>query len=255
MVDLTPEREAAHENRCRLCGGDLSALFARKVRARNDVEYLRCAACGSLQTERPYWLAEAYAGTAAPLDMAALTRAMAVRAFTLRILDLVAIPRRATLLDWGAGNGILTRLLADGGLDVYGYDKHVRSAYTADRPPPTPCDVVTAFEVGEHFSDPAVEIDGIFPYSPRLHIVSTELHQSQNEDWPYLHPVIGRHVFFYSQEALRYVARRHGYELFCGSRFAVFTKLALEADARGTPQALLDSPGDYLRAHNARPQA
>jgi hypothetical protein len=247
--DLAPrhaELDVDREVRCRLCSGDLLPVFEKLVMRQLRVAYFRCTQCGSLQTERPYWLTEAYSPTAPPLDLQAMGRALAVRSFTYRVLDLLAIPRQVTLIDWGAGNGILVRLLREAGTDAYCYDKYVRPLFTEARTPPAKCDVITAFEVWEHFADPLAETDSIFGHRPAIHIVSTEFHSGQSEDWAYLHPEIGRHTFFYSEGALHFVAQRHGYDVICGSRFAVFFVGTIKASVRGELRALLQSPSDIL---------
>ena len=45
---------------CRLCSGETSFVFNHKVLNKFDVKYYRCSNCESLQTEKPYWLDEAY---------------------------------------------------------------------------------------------------------------------------------------------------------------------------------------------------
>ena len=161
------------------------------------------------------------------------------------MLDLLATPRQATLLDWGAGNGILVHLLRDLGTDAYCYDKYVRPLYAEACEPPAKCDVITAFEVWEHFADPLGETDRIFGYQPSVHIVSTEFHRDQPEDWTYLHPEIGRHVFFYSERALHFVARRHGYDVIHGSRFAVFVNGVIQGSTRTALRELLENPAGH----------
>ena len=48
------------EDKCRLCFGSLKKKFSRVILQKYEVKYFQCNECGSLQTERPYWLDEAY---------------------------------------------------------------------------------------------------------------------------------------------------------------------------------------------------
>lgn len=158
------------------------------------------------------------------------------------------MPRTGTLLDWGAGNGILVRLLRDKGTDAHCLDRYVRPLYAEDREPPANFDVITAFEVWEHFPEPNAEIDRIFAYRPAVLMVSTEFYRDQTEEWTYLHPDIGRHVFFYSEQAMNFLGRRYGYDVVCGSRFSVFAREAIETSTRRVLRENLENPVPGLPA-------
>ena len=53
---------------CRLCAGTVEPAFRKRVLERYSVTFFRCLTCESLQTERPYWLAEAYQSALAGSD-------------------------------------------------------------------------------------------------------------------------------------------------------------------------------------------
>jgi len=212
---------------CRLCGGAAFARFAAPVLERYEVSYWRCTDCGSLQTDPPYWLEEAYARVelAADLGMAARTLQMAqFMSLVLRIADLGS---SASCLDYGGGNGLFCRMMRDQGFDFWNHDKYVTpfycSGFVVERPT-APFAVVTSFEVFEHLAAPAHEIDSIFALKPELWIFSTQLYRDHGADWDYLARANGRHVFFYSARALESLAGRRGYVFVPGRQIHAFIK-------------------------------
>ena len=62
------------EGACRLCGGAITPAFSTRVLGRYTVRYGLCGQCRSLQTETPYWLAEAYSRNLSSLDTGAAQR-------------------------------------------------------------------------------------------------------------------------------------------------------------------------------------
>jgi hypothetical protein len=119
----------------------------------------------------------------------------------------------ARILDWGGGEGLLVRLLRDVGLPAYHWDKYAENLYAIgfEGDPADQYAMITAFEVYEHFANPREEIDAIFEHRPEVHLLSTSLYRGQGDEWPYLNPGNGRHVFFYSREALSQIAYFFGY--------------------------------------------
>ena len=198
---------------CRLCGGPLQHRFDGKLLGRHEVAYFACQSCGSLQTERPHWLAEAYSeGNLASLDTGAAQR-------NLNNLGAVLLVARCLglrgLLDFGGGDGLLVRMLRDRGVDARVVDQHAEPRYamgfggTGDGQP----GIVTAFEVVEHFVDPREELRALFAALPAVLMISTDVWEDQGPQWWYLAPETGQHVFFYTRQALTALAAREGYRL------------------------------------------
>lgn len=200
---------------------------------KHDVWYERCEGCGSLQTETPYWLAEAYRSNIAVSDVGAVNRCLSSRAMVWLILTATRM-RSARLLDFGGGSGLLCRLLRDVGIDAWTCDAFGQADYARlfkiehTSLSDVRSSVITAFEVFEHLARPEEELSEIFSMNPRLLIASTEVyHPGIDRDWWYLSPSTGQHVFFYSAEALSRLAGRFGYELYSRGGIHVFSKNAL----------------------------
>lgn len=214
---------------CRLCHGHAVATFTSFILGKYEVRYFRCGQCGSLQTEHPYWLQEAYNNSSglAALDTGAASRVLYSYALTVLISKLFRTV--GPILDFGGGDGLLCRLLRDIGYQAYTTDKFSCPSYaqgfTAELG--SSFDLITAFEVFEHFSEPALEIAKLFASQPRLLVISTELYCGQTQDWWYFSPETGQHVFFYSPDAIRGIAHRMGYSSTIGHGFILFSRLPL----------------------------
>lgn len=198
---------------CRLCAGPLMHRFDGRLLGRHAVRYFECTACGSLQTETPHCLDEAYAdGNLSRLDTGAAQRNLDNLGAVLLLSRVLGL-RRA--VDHGGSDGLLTRLLRDRGVDVQVLDRHATPRYAAgfDRPAGLRPDLVLAFEVLEHLPHPAEDLRPLFDLQAPVLLVSTDAWAGQGPDWWYLAPDSGQHVFFYSRRALAQIAAREGYRL------------------------------------------
>jgi methyltransferase family protein len=213
---------------CRLCDGALVKRFDALVLGRYRVQYLRCEACGSLQTEVPYWLTEAYDSALAAIDTGAVERCLRCQAAivaTVRILGL-----RGRVLDFGGGAGLLCRLLRDAGLDAWLCDKYAEPVYAPafalapSAAQPGGIALLSAIEVFEHCADPAAELGALFERRPAVLFASTEPYRGEGASWWYLNASAGQHVFFYSPQALALLAQRHDYHYFAAGAFHVYSR-------------------------------
>jgi hypothetical protein len=59
---------------CPLCKSERRHAFNAVLLKKHAVEYYYCKTCGSLQTQEPYWLAEAYSETIGDADTGLVTR-------------------------------------------------------------------------------------------------------------------------------------------------------------------------------------
>jgi hypothetical protein len=255
-----PEAEVAAEHwaPCRLCGARADFRNRMRLLGRYDVRYYVCSECGSLETEEPYWLDDAYGATGIGDDVGAGQRTIDLVLKTSALLHHLKIPGHAECIDFGGGIGLFTRLMRDRGFNFASYDRYAQPFFSdrhslssmAGRSPA----VVTAFEVLEHFPNPAQDLEQLFGGHPALVIATTELFTGQDESWFYLGDGTGQHVFFYSPRAIAGIARRFGYALAVVGGLIVFLERS-EIEQLGIPsgQALAVlkalSPPDVLMRH------
>jgi hypothetical protein len=200
-------------SRCRLCAGETEEVFRKRVLKKYEVAYYRCQACGSIQTERPYWLDDAYAASnLAAADTGAVARNLSCQAVMFVITRLLRIPESARILDFGGGNGLLCRLLRDCGFDAHVSDASASNDFAQgfedDR---SNYDTICAFEVAEHFVEPRKDMANILGRSAFLCVIGTETYRGQDPDWWYFIPASGQHIFFYSPRGLGELGAAFGY--------------------------------------------
>lgn len=180
--------------------------------------------CGSLQTQEPTWLDRAYAtSNLSQLDVGSVQRTLINHAL---VLIAAKVFRVRTILDFGGGDGLLCRLLRDRGLNAETIDPHAKSTYAScfEGDLRRHYDLITAFEVIEHFAHPSTSFDLLFQSRPRFMIASTELYSGQDHTWWYLSPDTGQHVFFYSRDSLGLVAKRYKYSYYNISGWHIFSQ-------------------------------
>lgn len=231
---------AAQGRECRLCGGASAKAFALTVLGKYRVDYCRCERCGSLQTETPHWLDEAYTLNLSHLDTGAANRNIDNLAVCYAVARLF---RLKNAIDVGGGDGLLCRLLRDHGIHCFVRDKYAEPTYAQGftRPDFQRPDLVIASEVIEHYARPREELDELFGLQPHVLLVTTTLFTGQGPDWWYLAPESGQHVFFYSREALELVAAKHGYTLLTSGAVLLFVrKERLRASSRWLARLLLN---------------
>jgi hypothetical protein len=217
------DRDTQPRGRCRLCAAGTAWAFRVTVLSKYEVSYYTCADCGSLQSEPPYWLSEAYSDPSSRIDPGSARRTL--DCFVM--VDIVAwLFKCRTLLDFGGNTGFLCRLLRDRGYSAYSFDRYATPTYVPQfvGSPADHYDLLSAFEVIEHFDQPVTQLDQIFGAKPRIVLASTELYTGQTADWWYLAPAEGQHVFLYSERAIRLIAQRYGYDVMIGRCFILFSR-------------------------------
>jgi len=202
---------------CRLCGGQARFWNMKRLLGRYDVAYYLCPQCRCLETDAPHWLADAYDVSGVGDDVGAAQRTIDLVLKTSALLDRCGLPKDAECIDFGGGLGLYTRMMRDRGFNFLSYDRYAQPFFSdrhsvkslTGRSPA----VVTAFEVLEHFSNPADDVVQLFESRPALLVATTELYTGQDPSWHYFAEGTGQHVFFYSARALTFVARRFGYSI------------------------------------------
>lgn len=217
----TTTAEHSPDHRCRLCGGETAQIFRKAVLGRLDIGYHRCSSCGSIQTDQPYWLEEAYSIPGVHIDVGIAQRTIKTVLALSAFLRHIEFPKTAVAVDFGAASGLLARFMRDAGYDFRAQDRYDNpffvNYFLADDLKALRPSLLTAFEVFEHLPDPKSALTELFELGCELIVFSTWFCDGHAEEWRYFAPECGQHVFFYSDRALRQFAAGFGYELkICG---------------------------------------
>lgn len=213
---------------CRLCGGTSIHVFDKRVLESRNVAYFRCESCNSIETEWPVWLDEAYAIPPNHIDVGSGSRTVKNWMALTTLLGALSFSRDAMAVDFGSATGLLGRLMRDVGYNFHSFDKYASSIFSSyfsvDDPLRVAPKLITAFEVFEHLPEPRTTLDQLFSAGASLIVFTTWFCDGQNSDWVYFVEECGQHVFFYSEQAMRDIAGRHGYDLKSTEFFHVLIK-------------------------------
>lgn len=219
------------ETVCKICSGHTNLIFKTPVLNKHDVAYYKCGACGFIQTEEPYWLEEAYNSAITSLDIGLAGRNIEFSGIVEDILK-KHFNTSSQFIDYGGGYGLFVRLMRDKGFDFYRQDYFCENIFAkhfdiSDIHREQKFELLTAFEVFEHLTDPLAEIKKMFSYSDSI-LFSTILQPSENftspDQWWYFIPETGQHISLYSLTSLEIIAQKnncflytnkHNLHLFC----------------------------------------
>lgn len=212
---------------CKICAG-VSVFFGETtVLKKYNVYYFSCQECGFIQTEKPYWLEEAYSSAIASQDVGVMHRNLMNLELTSAVLNLL-FPKMSNGVDFGAGHGIFVRLMRDRGFNFFWSDLHATNDYARgfELREHVTYDFLTAFEVLEHLVEPIPDLARLMDLSDNVFVSTCIVPQPSPglSDWWYYVPSTGQHISFYTTESLRRIAVRFGRRLLtCGS-YHLFTR-------------------------------
>ena len=194
---------------CKICDATTAPAFTAKILKKYDAVYYRCKACGFIQTEEPHWLKESYASVINEIDLGPINRAISSSKLIEGIV-LSSFDKNAKFVDYGAGYGVLVRLMRDRGFDFYWQDRYCENLFAKHFQAKlgSKFELLTAFEVFEHLVDPRAEIRIMLDYSSNLLFSTMLVPIGVRTDWWYFGPEHGQHVSFYSVSALQHIAKR-----------------------------------------------
>ncbi|PJJ80137.1 class I SAM-dependent methyltransferase [Mucilaginibacter auburnensis] len=209
----------------KITGGETELMFTARVLNKYDVKFYRCKDTGFIQTEEPYWLADAYSSAITKLDVGMGYRNQQLADRTAKLL-VSGFNKNGKFLDYAGGYGLFTRLMRDNGFNFYHTDPYCQNIFAEyfdlnTLPNAERFEMVTAFEVFEHLANPLQDIKTMLGYSYNL-LFSTELQPegiSSVEDWSYFSTETGQHVAFYTEAALKAIADKLGYNFYTDGRF------------------------------------
>lgn len=217
---------------CRVCGNLAVPLFETVVLQRHNVTYFECPSCAFVQTEEPYWLAEAYSSAFTTTDTSTLQRSL-ILGKSAAALFYFAFDAKARFVDYAGGYGTLTRLMRDTGFNFFSTDLYADNVMARgfDATPGTTYEAATAFECFEHFVYPRQELEKILAYSDTIFFTTQPCPQPTPaiNDWWYYAPHHGQHIALYRPKTLAYLGEQYGLRYHRFLHYHLFTKRPVSA--------------------------
>jgi hypothetical protein len=117
-------------------------------------------------------------------------------------------------LDYGGGTGMLVRMMRDKGFDFNWLDAHGENQFAQgfEASEGASYELVTAFEVFEHFPDPLASVREVMSFSKNI-LFSTNLLPRSHPlpgDWWYYALDSGQHVSIFTKRSLQLLGTRLG---------------------------------------------
>jgi Methyltransferase domain len=231
IMSMTPTgslNEMANEDRpCKICGCRSTFFGGAQLLKKHKIAYYRCDTCGFIQTEQPYWLAEAYSDALQLADVGIMQRNLQMSPITSAVISLL-FPAGQKFLDYGGGHGTFVRLMRDRGFDFFWSDPYAKNIHARgfEHLPGTRYDMATAFEVLEHLPNPVEDIAPVFALSENV-LMTTLLVPDPPPtppNWWYFAVQGGQHVSFFTAASLQRLAQYFGRYVFSRGACHLFTR-------------------------------
>jgi len=204
---------------CRICKGQTADFAKATILGKYEIDYFRCATCGFIQTEKPYWLQEVYSEAINLSDVGLITRNIRLSRLTKTIICALFDPE-GKYLDYGGGYGIFVRMMRDFGFDYYRYDKYCQNLFAkgfdVKEEEERGFTLVTAFELLEHLDDPVATFEKLARYSSNIFFTTELVPKStpRPDQWWYYGLDHGQHISFYTLHSLHLLADRLSLNLY-----------------------------------------
>ena len=223
QIKTTQAKSRQSEPKCKICDSNSHYFATAKVLQKYNINYFQCSNCGFVQTEEPYWLDEAYSEAIAVSDVGLVYRNNMMANIASKLL-FNYFDHEAKFLDYGGGYGLFVRLMRDRGFDFYWFDKFCKNVFARgfdfqDNQRQN-LELITAFELFEHLSNPVQELEEILNLCPNI-LFSTELLPEDNptpDKWWYYTPHEGQHISIFTRKSLEILASRHNLKLYSDGR-------------------------------------
>jgi hypothetical protein len=198
--------------KCKICKSDSELFLTAPIfKERQQVKYYQCKSCNFIQTEEPTWLDKAYSDVIAKSDIGLIWRNIHFSDILEKFL-LNMYPQAGKCLDFGGGYGMFTRIMRDKGFDFRWHDDYCKNMFAEgfEGSMNENYDLITAFEVVEHLSDPHKIFSPLLEKCNIL-IFSTEMNDgvADFENWWYRAELSGQHVSFFSKASMDHLAKMY----------------------------------------------
>jgi hypothetical protein len=202
---------------CNICKYKSEFIFSAQILNKCSIQYFRCTHCYFVQTEKPYWLEEAYSESINRSDTGYLVRNLALQKILVPFLY-HHFPKNSKFLDYAGGYGVFVRLMRDIGFDFFWTDKYTENLFSRGFQIGyhRAIDAITSFESFEHFENPIEELESMLSYTKNI-IFSTELITEKPptpDSWWYYGLDHGQHISFFSKKTLDFIADKHNLKLY-----------------------------------------
>lgn len=221
---------------CNICSSLSNNYIRVLLLNKYNVQFYKCKECGFIQTEKPYWLREAYDNAITELDIGLISRNLYYSPIVEKIITNFFDPQRQ-FLDFGGGYGLFVRLMRDRGFDFYRYDTYCDNLFAKhfdiiNTPILTKFNLLTAFEVFEHLEDPKKTMEEMLNYSDNI-LFSTNLQPNLNpnpQNWWYFTPETGQHISLYTKDSLVILGKKFGLNYYGCGNLHLFTKQNIKVE-------------------------
>lgn len=239
---------------CSICGRQSSEMVSYKVLQKIDASLMRCNGCGFIFVQEPIWLESSFHDELNVLDLGSVDRCGIVLDF-LEVLVRSERLASSTILDWGGGYGLLTRMARDRGLDCVNFDPYVNDLFSGPARVRTEvtAGLTVASEVFLHIPDPLSALNNLLAYSDIVLVTAVVPPLDISDEWWYLMPETGQHVAFFPVSALEELARRSGTRIHTDGRFFhVFTRRPLRLRTKLVVRSRAVAYGTAILVHIRR---
>ena len=204
---------------CKICNSRTDLFASAIIMSKYDINYYRCSYCGFIQTEKPFWLKEAYEEAINNTDIGLVSRNIHYSK-KVKIVASLFLKDNANpvFVDYGGGYGLFVRLMRDMGFNFYRYEPFCDNLfakgfdYDFENRSNNKIDLITAFEIFEHLAEPLVEIDKMMIHTNNI-FFSTQLIPKNNPPmpgaWLYYGLEHGQHISFYTSQSLEIIAEKY----------------------------------------------
>jgi Methyltransferase domain len=215
---------------CKICNEIAKKVFNAQILNKYNIDYFQCEKCDFVQTEKAYWLKEAYQNPMNYTDTGIMLRNDRSSKIVASLIFLF-FNKKNVFLDYAGGYGVFTRTMRDFGFDYYWDDPYTKNVLSLgfESKPNMNFNMVTTFESFEHFDDPILEIEKILKLSKNI-ILSTTLITNPIPDpdkWWYYAKEHGQHIAFYSQKTFKYIAKKYNLNYYNIDNFHFFSERKL----------------------------